>query len=249
MSRPAIRGDAQRVKEVILDGGVAIVQGDVGYGMLTATPEAAGKTREIKKRAAHKRHGMLGCREFRVRAQILDQRKHDMIDAITVDYDLPLGVIAPVRLDDPVVRSIEPETFRASSVDGTMAMLHNNGALSDELARLSLDENMAFLGSSANLTGTGVKFRVQDIQPEVLEQADLIVDYGLAKYHVYQLSSTMINFDTMQVIRIGCGYEVISDILLRYFGVECPPDPGRDAVPLGHLWEPGAIEEYASPTV
>ena len=98
---------------------------------------------------------MLGCADFRHEAQILDPVKHDMIDAITIDYDLPLGVIAPVRPGHPVVESIEPETFRASSVEGTMAMLHNNGALSDELARLSLEEGVAFLGSSANLSGTG----------------------------------------------------------------------------------------------
>jgi tRNA A37 threonylcarbamoyladenosine synthetase subunit TsaC/SUA5/YrdC len=241
MSRPDITGDAQQIKDVILRGGVAILQGDVGYGLLTATPTAARKTIDVKGRAAHKRHGMLGCADFRYEAQILDPVKHDMIDAITIDYDLPLGVIAPVRPGHPVVESIEPETFRASSVEGTMAMLHNNGALSDELARLSLEEGVAFLGSSANLSGTGVKFRVQDIQPEVIEQADLVVDYGLAKYHHYQRSSTMINFGTMQVVRIGCGYELISDILQRYFGFECPPDPGRTANPFGHLWEPAAI--------
>ena len=241
MSRPDITGDAQQIKDVIVRGGVVILQGDVGYGLLTATPTAARKTIDVKGRAAHKRHGMLGCADFRHEAQILDPVKHDMIDAITIDYDLPLGVIAPVRPGHPVIESIEPETFRASSVEGTMAMLHNNGALSDELARLSLDEGVAFLGSSANLSGTGVKFRVQDIQPEVIEQADLVVDYGLAKYHHYQRSSTMINFGTMQVVRIGCGYELICDILLRHFGFECPPDPGRTANPFGHLWEPAAI--------
>ena len=31
------------------------------------------------------------------------------------------------------------------------------------------------------------------------------------------------------------------DILLRYFGFECPPDPGRKANPFGHLWEPTAV--------
>jgi tRNA A37 threonylcarbamoyladenosine synthetase subunit TsaC/SUA5/YrdC len=241
MSRPDITGDAQQIKDVIVGGGVVILQGDVGYGMLTATPKAARKTIDVKGRAAHKRHGMLGCADFRHEAQILDPVKHDMIDAITIDYDLPLGVIAPVRPGHPVIESIEPQTFRASSVEGTMAMLHNNGALSDELARLSLAEGIAFLGSSANLSGTGVKFRVQDIQPEVIEQADLVVDYGLAKYHHYQRSSTMINFAAMQVVRIGCGYELISDILQRYFGFECPPDPGRTANPFGHLWEPAAI--------
>jgi hypothetical protein len=50
----------------------------------------------------------------------------------------------------------------------------------------------------------------------------------------------MINFDSMQVIRIGCCYELISDILQRYFDFECPPAPGMEALPHGHLQDPGA---------
>src|SRR5246500_762783 len=241
MARPDIESDARRVEGVIRGGGVAIVQGDVGYGMLTATPDAASRTVSMKHRAAHKRHGMIGNAEFRHDAMKLDKRQHGMVDAITVDFDLPLGVIGPVRRDHPIIAGIEPDTLRASMVGDTMAMLHNNGALATELARLSLESNIAFLGSSANISGTGVKFRVDDIQPEIVEGADLVVDYGLAKYHLYRRSSTMINFDSMQVVRIGCCYELISDILKRYFGFDCPPDPGRKANPFGHLWEPAAI--------
>jgi hypothetical protein len=113
-----------------------------------------------------------------------------------------------------------------------MAMLHNNGALATELARVSLESNIAFLGSSANISGTGVKFWVEDTQPEIVEGADLIVDYGLTKYHRYRVSSTTINFDSMHVIRIGCCYEVISDILKRYFDFECLPTPVPQSYPV-----------------
>ena len=240
MARPDIESDARRVEGVIRGGGVAIVQGDVGYGLLTATPDAASRTVSMKHRAAHKRHGMIGNAEFRRDVMKLDERQHDMVDAVTVDFDLPLGVIGPVRKDHPIIAGIEPNTLLAASVGDTMAMLHNNGALATELARLSLESSLAFLGSSANLTGTGVKFRVEDIQPEIIESADLVVDYGLAKYHLYQRSSTMINFESMQVVRIGCCYELIGDILKRYFDFECPPDPGSAELPHGHLWEPEA---------
>ena len=47
MSRPDITGDAQQIKDVIVRGGVAILQGDVGYGLLTATPKAARKTIDV----------------------------------------------------------------------------------------------------------------------------------------------------------------------------------------------------------
>ena len=53
----------------------------------------------------------------------------------------------------------------------------------------------------------------------------------------------MIDFRTMEVVRIGSCYEVITEILQRQFGVELPPDPGLDALPSGHLRE--AQRNYA----
>jgi tRNA A37 threonylcarbamoyladenosine synthetase subunit TsaC/SUA5/YrdC len=240
MTRPGFQQDADRIVDVLLSGGVIINPGNLGYGMLTASPGAAKKSFDAKQRAPHKRHGMLGSADIRAEVQVLDKRATAMVEAITIDYDLPLGVVAPVRLDHPLIRAIDPETFRSASVDGTMAMVQNNGKLCDELSRQSLEKCVPFLGSSANLTGRGVKYRVEDIKDEVIQSADLVIDYGLCKYHTYQRSSTMINFANMTVIRIGACYELISDVLQRYFGFACPPDPGREALPHGHLWEPPA---------
>jgi tRNA A37 threonylcarbamoyladenosine synthetase subunit TsaC/SUA5/YrdC len=245
MPRPDIIGDANRIVDVLLDGGVIINPGDLGYGMLTASPGAARKSFDAKQRAAHKRHGMLGSADIRAEVHLLDRRGNDIVNAITVDNDLPLGVVAPVRLNHPLIKAIDSETFCGASVNGTMAMVQNNGKLCDELSRLSLEKCVPFLGSSANLTGKGVKYRLEDIEDELVQSAELVIDYGLCKYHVYQRSSTMINFATMSVIRIGACYELISDILQRYFDFECPPDPGRDVLPHGHLWEPEAADATA----
>jgi hypothetical protein len=122
MTRPDIKSDARRVESAICGGGVAIVQGDVGYGMLAATPDATRRTVSMKHRAAHKRHGMIGNAQFRRDAMKLDERHHDMVDAITVDFDLPLGVIGPVRKDHPIIAGIEPDTLCASMVGDTMAI-------------------------------------------------------------------------------------------------------------------------------
>jgi hypothetical protein len=96
---------------------------------------------------------------------------------------------------------------------------------------------MPLLGSSANLTGTGAKFRVEDIQQPIIDAVDLVVDYGLRKYHHYRRSSTLIDFSKMEVVRIGACYELISDIFANQFGITLPADPGRDVLPSGHLRE------------
>lgn len=47
----------------------------------------------------------------------------------------------------------------------------------------------------------------------------------------------MIDFSKkeLEVVRIGACYEVIKDVLRRFWKVELPEDPGRDALPLGNL--------------
>ena len=66
------------------------------------------------------------------------------------------------------------------------------------------------------------------------------MDYGLRKYHHYRRSSTIIDFSTMEVVRVGTCYELISDIFERQFGITLPVDPGRDLLPSGHLREQAA---------
>jgi hypothetical protein len=180
---------------------------------------------------------MIGNMETHQEIHRLDSKRREMVEAITLDYNLPLGAIAPFRPDHPLVRSIDSETVTRSTMGETLSLLLNAGPLHAELARLSLEEEFPILGSSANLTGTGVKYRVGDIEPEISRIADIIIDYGLCKYHYYRRSSTMINFETLKVVRIGICYELISDIMLRHFGVGLPPDPGVDVLPSGHLAE------------
>ena len=116
-------------------------------------------------------------------------------------------------------------------------MLVNAGPFHAEICRLARQEVHPLFGSSANMTGTGTKFRVEDIQPGLRAVADHIVDYGLRKYHVYRRSATLIDFTTMEVVRVGACYELIADVLLRHYGVALPADPGLAALPSGHLRE------------
>ena len=98
---------------------------------------------------------------------------------------------------------------------------------------------MPLFGSSANISGTGTRFRFEDVPQELKEIADVSIDYGLRRYHIYRRAGTLINFETMKVIRMGACYELISGVLKRWFDVDLPNDPGVDALPSGH------VDEYA----
>lgn len=72
---------------------------------------------------------------------------------------------------------------------------------------MSLERLTPVLGSSANRSETGSKFRVEDIDPEARSAADLTIDYGLRRCHN----------------RIGTSSTIID--LRRWFRIELPSRP------------------------
>ena len=84
--------------------------------------------------------------------------------------------------------------------------------------------NTAF-SVAANLSLQGVKFRVSDIEPDIVEAADIVIDYGLMRWNRYAKSSTMIDVGDMRVVRYGSCFDLIDDLLRRHFDITLPADP------------------------
>ena len=221
--RPDIQGDARRAFGAIKSGGIAILPMDVGYSVIGGGAEALKSIFATKQRVPSKLNAMVADREIHRQVHIVDQRASEIVDCITQDYDLPMGVIAPARMDHPLLAKLSGDAIAGSNKDGTIVMLLNAGAFHAEICRLSRDEGHPLFGSSANKSMSGTKFRVEDIQPEIKAIADVTIDYGLRKYHLYKASSTLLNVMTMEVVRVGSCYELIGDILHRHFGIELPP--------------------------
>lgn len=219
--------DAQRAFEVMRDGGVAILPNDVGYSLIAARAPALRRIFDTKRRAPSKLNAMLGNADLHREVHQVSERGRAIVEAITVDYDLPLGLIAPCRPDHPLLKMLDPDTYERSTRDNTLLMLLNAGPFHAAITALSLKQQTLLFGSSANLSLHGTKFKVEDIEPEIKAIADVVIDYGLMKYHPWQSSSTLINCETCEVIRFGSCYENIRDIMKRHFRVELPDPPQR----------------------
>jgi len=233
-----IDGDAARAFDAIASGGLALIPGDLGYAIVGTTPDALHRSFLAKGRAAHKKHGLLGNWEMHREIHVIDARARDILETLCLDFRLPVGIVAPFHRDHPVLRDIDDETLATCTHKGTIGMLVNNGPLYDASTRIAHSRSIALLGSSANLSGTGPKFRLEDVQKPLRDAAMVEFDYGLSKFHLYKRSSTMIDFSgpTMKIIRIGSCYDVISTVLRKRFGiVDLPTDPGLAALPSGHL--------------
>ena len=99
----------------------------------------------------------------------------------------------------------------------------NAGKFHAAITRLSFAESHPLIGSSANVSSSGTKFTVEAIEPEIKAIADVVVDHGLQKYHTYAASSTLLNVETLEVVRAGSCYENIRYVLERHFGVALQP--------------------------
>lgn len=220
-----IPGDARRAFDTMKAGGIAIMPMDVGYTCSAKSAASLQKIFDTKGRTADKRNAMIGDMDIHRELHVIDQRGRDVVKAVCEDHGLPFGPIAPCDMDHPILRNMEAAAIPGSIKDGTVCMLVNAGPFHAELCRLSRENDFPIFGSSANKSMTGTKFRVEDIEPDIRAIADVIIDYGLRKYHPYRASSTLIDLRTLDVVRVGSGYELISDILKRYFDHELPPPP------------------------
>jgi tRNA A37 threonylcarbamoyladenosine synthetase subunit TsaC/SUA5/YrdC len=220
-----IGGDAKRAFEVLRHGGTAIVPHNIGYAVLGGSGPALRRVFNAKRRGASKRNAMVANLAIQNEVHQCSQRGRDIVCAVVEDYDLPLGCIAPCRLDHPMLTKLDAETLTASTQDGTVAILLNAGRFHAELTRLSQEATFPLFGSSANLSLGGTKFKVEDIEPEIIAVAEIVIDHGLQPFHYYRTSSTLLNVETLEVTRFGSCYVDIAYILKRHFRIELPPIP------------------------
>jgi tRNA A37 threonylcarbamoyladenosine synthetase subunit TsaC/SUA5/YrdC len=220
-----VAGDAARAFAVLRDGGIAIVPNDIGYSILGGSPAALRRIFVTKGRAASKRNALVGNMDWHRALHRCSARGREIVEAITQDYGLPLGCIAPYDADAPAIRACPAETLRDSSDSGTIAMLLNAGRFHAALTALSYQAGTLLFGSSANLSLTGTRFCVENIQPELAGIADIVIDHGLQRYHPYAASSTLLDVERLEVVRYGSCFQDIAYVLRRHFGIALPPKP------------------------
>ena len=221
-----VERDAERVWSVLQDDGVAILPLDVAYGIFAQRPGAMRRIFEAKGRSFSKPSGSIGNLEIMREVLVLDQRARDIASAIVDDYGLPFSPVAPFRADHPFLARLDPFCLERSTKAGTLDMLLNAGPLHNALARLAWERQFPIMGSSANRSLSGSKFRLADIEPEVRAAAAIEIDYGLSRYaNAEGISSTILSFPKVEVLRFGVCYAQIRDIVSRHFRIELPPKP------------------------
>lgn len=217
---------ATQVLHVLADGGIAVVPLDVAYAVLATHGEAIERIFAAKRRSTTKPNGMMGNWDVFTELHLVGRRERDIVAAVTKDFDLPLSVVAPFRADHPLIRATDPFALERSTKLGTLDLLLNAGPLHQALARQGLERCQPVLGSSANVSLTGSRFRLEDVEREIRAAADIEIDHGLVKYaNDTGISSTIIDLTTFEVHRHGVCFDQIADVLRRWFSIDLAPPP------------------------
>lgn len=215
-----VDADAQRVFEVVRDGGVALIHLDVAYALVARAPQAVHGVYAAKGRDYAKPMGLVGGTAAHEALHVLDADRRAMVRAITQEHDWPLSVVAPFVSTHPYVAQLDPWVLRQSTHSGTLNLLLNAGALRTRLAELCWTAGVAMVGTSANVSLAGAKFRVAEVEPEILRACDVVIDYGVSRHHNnLGRSSTIIDFANLRLVRLGVCGEAILELLQRRFGV------------------------------
>ena len=213
--------DAARLIDTVARGGVAVFPVDVGYAIVGNAEDAIARVFACKKRSFDKACGMFSNRDMLVNLARVGERELAIVDAVTRGHGLPFSVVVPYRVDHPFFAGLSPLTRLRSSRGDTIDMLLNAGALHDEVARLSWQRGLPVLGSSANTSLTGSKYRLSDVEAPVRDEADLLIDYGQTRYsHPGGMGSSIIALPSLAPIRRGIAFERICDIIRDQFGVD-----------------------------
>ena len=207
---------AQRVYEVIKGGGIAIIPVYAGYGIFGASDHALDKIYEAKRRAPHKLYTLVGNHGLHRQVHVIEPITAAFVNRVTEDLDFALGVVALIRPDHRLVQNISAYAMARSSKRGKVNMLLNSGALMERLAEQAIEDELPIFGTSANLSGFGLKGRVQDIEAPVLAVADVVVDEGLLPGY----SSTIVDLTQRTTVRFGHRYEDIRKIATEEFGID-----------------------------
>jgi len=205
---------------VLYDGGVGIAPLDVAYAIVGSRETAIKRIFAAKRRSYEKPSGLLSTWEMSQEIHLLPDDKRDMIRTLIVEDDLPFSVVAPFDASHPFFHGVDPFVMANSTKAQTLDMLLNAGQFHDELARQSFGHGRPVFGSSANTSLTGSKYRLENVDLEVREAADISVDYGLSRYaNPDGRSSTIIDFRDFTVIRPGVEFPRICAAFATRYGV------------------------------
>jgi tRNA A37 threonylcarbamoyladenosine synthetase subunit TsaC/SUA5/YrdC len=207
------RDAADRVVDVIVKGGLALVPFGVAYAFLTGSRSPLSRIYELKLRPPKKACPILVSWDDFVEAADAAPTEIDRIRRI-VDADLPVGVLVKPKWDSAMVRSIPKDCLELLTTNGKLGLFMNMGGMSGELLAAGTRAGVRLFGSSANISGMGNSFSLEDVPVSIVSAMDILCDAGTCTFaNPDRLPSSIVDLETGQLSRRGILHEEIGRLL------------------------------------
>ncbi len=204
---------AGHVVKVVTEGGLALVPFDVAYAFLASSRAALEKIYKLKLRSPQKACPMLVSWEQFL--QFADGSA-DEIGRVNklVQSGLPFGVLTNAVWDCEFARSIPEDCLEYLVSGDRVGLFMNMGGMSDRILSLATEKGVRIFGSSANLSGMGNSFALEDVPGQIVESMDIICETGSCKYaNPERLPSSIVDIKTGQLTRRGILHDEIERLL------------------------------------
>ena len=134
--------------------------------------------------------------------------------ARVVDAGLPVGIVTRPKWNSATGRSISEDCRDLLTRDGRLALFINMGGMSNVLLRVADERGVRLFGSSANISGKGNSFSIDDVPDAMLESVDIVCEAGTCKYaNPERMASSIVDMDSRTLLRAGILHEEIAALL------------------------------------
>jgi tRNA A37 threonylcarbamoyladenosine synthetase subunit TsaC/SUA5/YrdC len=225
---PNVQSDTEAAFKVLRAGGTVIGPVGLGYCIFSIGAEAVDRAFAIKQRREGHTMGVFGTCKTQRALHDLPEDTFAMCRVMSEDMGSHFVVLAKYRPDAPLLAALDAPTLARITRGDTLgvAIVAPETPFLHRLCELCDGAGVLLVGSSANLSGSGNKYRVSDIEPELRAAADLVVDHGLQRFYTYApRASCILDVQSMKCLRVGVGYNLLRDRLYRFFGVELEESP------------------------
>lgn len=215
IDRPATKQEITAVISACRKGGVALFPTRVSYSLNVATRIGVEKIFSLKKRPPEKSCVILGT--TRIFCGIADINR--TIKEKVSNLSLPVGLI--VNLAQNSNASALATDLGIVKEDGSIGVFMNLGYFAQSIANSAFQGGALIVGSSANLSGRGNSYQLEDVDRLIIAGSDVTIDKGHVPFQEFSceghaMASPIVDIrdgNNARTVRIGIRHnDVLNEI-------------------------------------
>lgn len=209
LSPERLQADAALAYRSIVEGGLVLVKGDIGYGLLGHSEGSMRKMYELKGRTESNPAIVIG--NLDVFAELSEPLPNAVMAWVrNVVARTTVAIVTRLRPGSAYWTGLSSWVREHASRDGTVGVFLNTGPFPELIVDKAWRDGRLIVGSSANLSRTGNRYRFGDLPEAIVRGVDMSFDHGVAMHENEQrFATTIVDLTTGKIRRRGVNVDLI----------------------------------------